>query len=502
MKPLVVGALLCLGSPALAQPPEPDLPDYQTPGAPTPGEPVPAPTRAAPPAAMPEPIQLGEDEAYGAPPSRQGQPFPGQESGRTDPPEGDSGARKFARGVLFLPRILISTLLAPVRLGVAASTKYEIGPRLHRWFYNDANTFGVYPSIAFESGFGFRLGAQGIYRPTAVDRVHAFAGLNVTGDRSRFALAYEALDRGDGRIDLGLGAEYDDRPDDKFYGYGNTNAIDAVPAMPVFLGVSPQAFNSEYASRLARATGVADTLLVSHLHTRVTAAIADRDRRDAKGDNDPPIQTIYAPASLVGFRSYRYGYAEGEVYWDDRARKAPWDHPSVTSTGSFASVWGGRMVMGDNLEDFWRYGVELQHFLRLGEGPRVLSARFHGEAITAELTEVPFTEVPALGGPFYLRGYPIDRFRDRIAAVGTLEYQWDLSYELYASLFVDCGRVYSSYDDLSLRDLRTGFGIAFEAHTKGYTGVRASIATSEDGDVFVNLYFEPIFTVKPRVERR
>jgi hypothetical protein len=496
MRPLAVGALLLLGSPASADrpPPVPDLPDYQSPGAPTPSAPLPPPTRAAPPAAT------TSDDMY-TPPSRAGQPLPGQESGRIDEPERDSNARKLARGVLFVPRFVIRTLLAPVRLGLVAATKYEIGPRLHRWFYNDADTLGIYPSLAFESGFGFRIGAQGIYRPTPVDRLHAFAGLNVSGDRSRFALAYEALDRGDGRIDLGLGAEYNDRPDDKFYGYGNTNAVDAVPAMPVFLGVDPEAFNAEYRSRLARATGVADTLLVSHLHTRVTAAIADRDRRDAKGD-DPPIQTIYDPRSLVGFRSYGYAYGEGELYWDDRARTAPWDHPSVTSTGTFASLWGGRVVLGDNLRDFWRYGVELQHFFRIGEGPRVLSARFHGEAITAELTEVPFTEVPALGGPFYLRGYPIDRFRDRLAAVGTLEYQWDLSFEVYASLFVDCGRVYSSYDDLSLRDLRTGFGIAFELHTKAYTGVRASLATSENGDVFVNMYFEPIFTVKPRVERR
>ncbi len=498
MKLSIVVAVLCLGSSVRA---EPDVPDYQTPGRPTPGVPLPPPVANAPPGAgMPEPVQLGEDEEQlGPPPSPVGQPYPGEESGRIDEPERESQGRKLARGLLYLPRAIVTTLLTPVRVGVMFTSKYEIGPRLHRWFYNDADTFGLYPSLAFESGYGFRVGAQMIYRPTPYDRFRAFGGGNFTGERTRFAASYEALDRAGGRLDFGASAEYNKRPDDMFYGFGNTDSLDVVPLMPVALGIDSRAFDAEYRSRLDRATGTADALVLSHIHTRGTVAVADRNRDPSK--HDESIFDIYEPMSLVGFNSYRYTYAELEVYWDNRHAVTPWDHAGVTSRGTFASAWAGRMLMED-MRDFWRYGVELQQFIRLADGPRVLSARFHGEAINARVDEIPFTEVPPLGGPYFLRGYPIDRFRDRIAAVGTLEYQWDLAYGMFASLFVDCGRVYSSYDDLSLDDLRTGFGLAFEAHTKGFTAVRLSMASSEAGDIFFNLYFEPIIAVKPRVERR
>ena len=155
-----------------------------------------------------------------------------------------------------------------------------------------------------------------------------------------------------------------------------------------------------------------------------------------------------------------------------------------------------------DVRDFYRYGVNIQQFIRVANGPRVLSARFHAEAVSVRADSIPFTEVPTIGGPIYLRGYPIERFRDRIAAVGTLEYQWDLSRQIYASLFVDCGRVYQSYSDLTFEGLRTGFGIALEGHTSGYSGVRISMASSTDGGLFFNLYFEPVFAVTPRVERR
>jgi len=54
--------------------------------------------------------------------------------------------------------------------------------------------------------------------------------------------------------------------------------------------------------------------------------------------------------------------------------------------------------------DFWRYGIELQHNWRLARGPRVLTVRLRGTGVTGERDEVPFTELPALGGGSVLRG--------------------------------------------------------------------------------------------------
>src|SRR5690606_33128770 len=108
--------------------------------------------------------------------------------------------------------------------------------------------------------------------------------------------------------------------------------------------------------------------------------------------------------------------------------------------------------------------ADLQHFVRVGRGPQVLAFRLYGEAVSAGREDIPFTELPMLGGANLLRGYAYERFRDRVAIQGSFEYQWDLSRHVFASLFTDVGRVYPALDDISLDDLRWGYGLALEAH--------------------------------------
>jgi len=132
----------------------------------------------------------------------------------------------------------------------------------------------------------------------------------------------------------------------------------------------------------------------------------------------------------------------------------------------------------------------------------VLAARAHVEGVTGARGEVPFFELPALGGTKLLRGYPTERFRDRIAAVGSLDYQWDLSQLFSARVFADVGRVYASTHELALSGMRLGYGVGLDVHTQTRFWLRGSIASSIDGGVFLDLSFEPVFAVDHRVERR
>jgi hypothetical protein len=206
-------------------------------------------------------------------------------------------------------------------------------------------------------------------------------------------------------------------------------------------------------------------------------------------------------ASHEAIMDYKLGYLEAEILYDARSGDVGWDTSHVTSRGSLVSLWAGHETILDT-RDLWRYGTDLQHYIRISRGPRVLAFRFHGEAIDAPVDEVPVTELPTLGGPVYLRGYHLDRWRDRVAAVATGEYQWDLSHSLFAALFVDVGRVYPSIEDMSFADLRMGYGVALELHAPGIQGIRGSMSSSLDGGLFFNLYLEPVFTLIPRVERR
>ncbi len=129
----------------------------------------------------------------------------------------------------------------------------------------------------------------------------------------------------------------------------------------------------------------------------------------------------------------------------------------------------------------------------------MLITRVRLEGVTGAVDQVPFTELPSLGGGNFLRGYPFERFRDRVAALASLEYQWDLSHFVDARLFTDVGRVYSSLDELSLHDLRVGFGGGLELHNdSGQFQVEVDLATSIDGGIFASASFSPVLDARPR----
>jgi outer membrane protein assembly factor BamA len=206
--------------------------------------------------------------------------------------------------------------------------------------------------------------------------------------------------------------------------------------------------------------------------------------------------------SLVGYDGVRNTYGELELRFDSRRRASEWEPVSVPATGWLAGVFAGRVTALDDGADFWRYGMDLQKFTSLGEGPRVLVLRTHGEAVTGETTDVPFIELPRIGGGTTLRGYAVDRFRDRVAITGSAEYQWDLSHFVSASLFVDAGKVAPSLRDLDVHDLRVGYGASVELHSSYSFLARATLASSIDGGLFFTIGLDPVFELEGRTERR
>lgn len=385
---------------------------------------------------------------------------PGDESGRIDEPTSeDSTGQKVIRGVLLVPKGILTLALAPVRLGVWATERYELPERARRFFFNDKGNFGIYPTARYEAGERLRIGAQMDWRVTDNDRIRSFAGGSVDGDLYRLDTTYSHRTEL-AAIDNAL--IYEQIPDRRLYAIGNVDSG-----------------SIRFDSKLARAATQGAYRLGGGFEARGAISIASREAID----------------------DYKTGYLEAELLYDSRSGDVGWDTPQVTSGGSLVSVWAGHETILDR-RDLWRYGMDLQHYIRIGRGPRVLAFRLHGEAIDAPVDEVPVTELPTLGGPVYLRGYHLDRWRDRVAAVGTAEYQWDLSHSLFAALFVDVGRVYPALDDLSFNDLRAGYGIALELHAPGIQGIRGSMASSTDGGLFFNFYLEPVFTLTPRVERR
>jgi hypothetical protein len=289
-------------------------------------------------------------------------------------------------------------------------------------------------------------------------------------------------------LELGFIADFDRRPADPFYGLGNGNQTHVPPAAPIDPRVDDTAFEVYNRYREARVGGRIDVkpTLTSHLELNGALTQIDYDQ----STTGTRLSEVYVPADIPGFLSgVRHAYGEVVLIWDTRRNATPWEPLQEYTRGGLIAAYAGRVHRLDAGVDYWRYGGELQRFFRLGRGPRALLVRARAAGVSGPPDIVPFTELPTLGGGDFLRGYSFDRFRDRAAASGTIQYEWDISHFVGAYLFTDIGRVYNSFAQLTVDDLRVGYGVGLEIH--GDTGflMTASIASSIDGGIFTTLAF-------------
>ncbi len=108
----------------------------------------------------------------------------------------------------------------------------------------------------------------------------------------------------------------------------------------------------------------------------------------------------------------------------------------------------------------------------------------------------PYNEGASLGGFYRMRGYDQNRFHDKAAIYGAVEYRYTLKYNPIENIkwlkfmkldwfqlvgYVEAGRVGAHYTtDALLKDVKTDVGFSLRALTAGVV-VRADIATSDEG---------------------
>jgi hypothetical protein len=479
--------------------------------APTAGAPQPSAPDARPrpivPIESPEPTEREHKHTAAEVASN---PRPGDESGRADPIPGDSGSRKLGRVVLFVPWVVSEIAFAPIRGALWAEERYQLEDLYYRTFYNRDRTIGLVPTATYITGLGGTVGGR--FLDLDVFGQHEYVELAAeTGGRFRQDYVAKAS-TGDrlGPLELRLDADYIRLPAYQFYGIGNGNFVSqpVMPIDPITTDAAVTAYNRYREGSIAMTADVhalatdcaapdgppelsTKRLRRCGFHVIATGQLATVEI--SHSTKHPSIEEVFDRAVLVGFdHPIHHAYGALELRWDTRRRVTEWEPRDVRSVGTLASVFAGRVDQFGNLAGFWRYGVELQQYWRIAEGPRLIVARFHGEGVTAPLDQIIVDELPLLGGDTFLRGYPYGRFRDRVAAVASAQYQWDLAAFLDAYVFVDVGRVYSGPDDITLSHLRVGYGVGVELHGTSSFLVEGSVATSIDGGIVFTASFNPI----------
>jgi hypothetical protein len=320
---------------------------------------------------------------------------------------------------------------------------------------------GFYPVFgSVYSGGGFALGAG--YRRYYGDNTHWDAKLLQSIRNYRLIeVSTSSWNHAGGRLDLQARAGWRDAPGVAYYGLG----IDSPDAATGF-GLSQRYVGGDLAFRPAPRT-----------HLRAGLLYEDYSIGERSGAR-PAIGTAHSvlTAPTLGTNP-SYVHVSGAAGFDWRPS------PGYARSGGLYEIRYHHYAPASGGADrFNRLEAEVVQHLPLVRENYVLSLRGQAETTLDDDATVPFYLMPSLGGGDTLRGYPSWRFRDRHAALSTVELRWIPNRNsVDVALFYDAGMVAPRWDDIAIRRFKSDVGIGVRFHSLRATPLRIEVARGREG---------------------
>jgi outer membrane protein assembly factor BamA len=387
------------------------------------------------------------------------------------------------RAVLFVPSWTLKGIFWPLQKAIRFTERHRVIEHVEDVLYNDARTAGITPVSSFLSRLGPSAGFKlfhddlgGNGEKVALDA--AFGG--------RYAQSYQLSFSADrllgSRYWLSSLVRYEIQPSLLFSGFGDAPER----ASGNHLGPRDAAVETRYReTRMLAVAGGGYTIGRPGGLTKLgmLGILNHRDFEGSRADvreGEHSLTQVYDPSRLPGFDDgTRTLELDGTAIIDTR------DNPGATSSGAYFEAFGGGLVPQHTYR-FAHYGAELTAYIDLYHHDRVLVLRAAHEAVAGKDENIPFAELPRLGGPKRLRGYTLDRFRDKTTAVTTIEYHYPIHEFISGSLFLDAGRAAPTYESLvEMKKWRVGGGAGLIVRSKTSVLFTLDVAVG-DG---VNVYF-------------
>jgi hypothetical protein len=399
------------------------------------------------------------------------------------------------RALLAPVRVAFRTAAEVAALGLGVEEELQIREFATDIFFDDTRTFGVFPTAFYETGMSPNVGARLLHRDLLSRRELLLLRAGYGGSHDQI---YQAkLDSGERWKAARLWSElsYRLQDDRKFYGVGNADAVDpdslATTIDPL---QTDAAIETRYRSRELRTAFGAWIALVPGARLLVSEVLRQRrfgEGADVPGET-PWVNDVYEGGTVLGFeRDLVDSYSELRLRLDAPCAKRPDLPQALCASGWRAIAWSGlQHELTESQNTFGRFGLDLQGFIDLYRGNRVLRLRLYSSWVTGSLERIPFADLPPLGGARLLRGHESGRFRGRGTLLASAEYRYPVAENVASYLFVDGGRPYEHLEELSLAslaDLRLGFGGGLVIHNRHSVALGLQIASSIDGGLFFAL---------------
>jgi hypothetical protein len=356
------------------------------------------------------------------------------------------------RAVLAVPRYALKLVFWPVRAGIEFVDRHALIEEVTDILYNDERTAAIVPTLSIDSFFGPTIGIKAFHDDWAGHDEQASVEARFGGIYNLATQLYFRADHfGGTRLWLESTARFESEPALLFQGVGNgTDDPDALPVAPRDAAIATRFSEQRYLGLLRAGYGFGRPGELLLLGGTASYSVSDFGSKQ-KGD-EPSIEQVYDTTQLVGFAD-RTPVLETDLNLVVDLR----DVAGATASGGFLELFAGRAPKLGRY-GFWHHGAEITGYVDLYRRTRVLVLRAMVEGVNGNEAEIPFSELPRLGGPNRLRGYPLGRFRDETVALGTIEYRYPVHQFVAGALYCDVGQVGKSYADLFDERWKTGFG--------------------------------------------
>jgi hypothetical protein len=360
------------------------------------------------------------------------------------------------RAILTIPRLVIAAVFWPVQKTVRFIDRHAVVERVEDLLYFDEDkTTGIVPVFSFATGSGPTVGAKAFDDDVGGHGESAAIDARFGG---RYSQAYQVSFEGDrvlgSRVWLETLARFELNPRLLFQGYGDAPEGDGVG-----LGPRDAAIETRYRQRRFLGLGRLGYTFgrPRGLVKLGGSAILNGREFGSTTSDDRSIEQAYDTSRIRGFDDgVQTLELDGNFILDTR------DASGRTGSGLYLDAFGGAVPKVNDF-GFGHAGVEITTYFNLYRRTRVLVLRLAHEAVFFDhIDDVPFSELPRLGGAKRLRGYTLDRFRDAKTAVATAEYHYPIHEYVAGALFADFGRPAPSYERLlDIADWRWGVGGGF-----------------------------------------
>ncbi|HYO95824.1 MAG TPA: hypothetical protein VER33_14985 [Polyangiaceae bacterium] len=359
------------------------------------------------------------------------------------------------RLVLAVPRYAIKAVFFPVTQLIAYLDREAVVERVVDVLYNDERTAAIVPKLSVATFFGPTLGIKAFHDDLAGHGEQGSVDV-VFGGRfeQAYQLAFRAARFGGTHLWVESMTRFEIEPSLLFQGIGDAASRAAGMGLDPREAAVVSRFRQQ---RLLSLWRVGYTLGFPGPRTQIGVTGIYNQREFGRADRGSSASTdaVYDTRRLVGFDA-GVSTLETDVNLVVDTR----DRAGATSQGVYMEAFGGAVLPFADYH-YWHHGLELTTYIDLYRASRVLVLRALVEGVEGAAEHIPFSDLPRLGGPYRLRGYPLDRFRDEKAAVGTIEYHYPIHQYVAGSLYFDVGQVAASYTDLFEREWKRGFGGGF-----------------------------------------